>query len=102
MVLISRWSEIGERRRSALGVRSSRGALGQPGAKTYDPRSGDQDQDARTARRRARAAQQARIPLRRLGTPEEVAEVALFLASDRASYVTGAIVPMDGGSNPVL
>ena len=48
------------------------------------------------------AAQQARIPLRRLGTPEEVAEVALFLASDRASYVTGAIVPMDGGSNPVL
>jgi len=48
------------------------------------------------------AAQQARIPMRRLGTPEEVAEVALFLASDRASYVTGAIVPMDGGSNPVL
>jgi NAD(P)-dependent dehydrogenase (short-subunit alcohol dehydrogenase family) len=48
------------------------------------------------------AAQQARIPLRRLGTPEEVAEVVLFLASDRASYVTGAIVPMDGGSNPVL
>jgi NAD(P)-dependent dehydrogenase (short-subunit alcohol dehydrogenase family) len=46
--------------------------------------------------------QQARIPLRRLGTPEEVARVALFLASDAASYVTGAIVPMDGGSNPVI
>src|SRR5512144_415197 len=30
----------------------------------------------------------SRIPLRRLGTPEEVAQVALFLASDRASYVT--------------
>jgi NAD(P)-dependent dehydrogenase (short-subunit alcohol dehydrogenase family) len=45
---------------------------------------------------------QARIPLGRLGTPEEVAEVALFLASDAASYVTGAIVPMDGGSNPVI
>jgi NAD(P)-dependent dehydrogenase (short-subunit alcohol dehydrogenase family) len=48
------------------------------------------------------AAQQERLPLRRLGTPEEVAEVVLFLASDRASYVTGAIVPMDGGSNPVI
>lgn len=48
------------------------------------------------------AAQEARIPLRRLGTPEEVADVAVFLASARASYVTGAIVPMDGGSNPVL
>jgi NAD(P)-dependent dehydrogenase (short-subunit alcohol dehydrogenase family) len=45
---------------------------------------------------------QARIPLGRLGTPEEVARVALFLASDQASYVTGAIVPMDGGANPVI
>jgi NAD(P)-dependent dehydrogenase (short-subunit alcohol dehydrogenase family) len=45
---------------------------------------------------------QAKIPLGRLGTPEEVAKVALFLASDAASYVTGAIVPMDGGSNPVI
>jgi len=45
---------------------------------------------------------QARIPLGRMGTPEEVARVALFLASAEASYVTGAIVPMDGGSNPVI
>ena len=48
------------------------------------------------------AAQQARIPLRRLGKPEEVAEVVLFLASGRASYVTGAIVPMDGANTPVI
>jgi len=48
------------------------------------------------------AAQQARIPLRRLGKPEEVAEVVLFLASERASYVTGAIVPMDGGGGAVI
>jgi len=43
----------------------------------------------------------ARIPMGRLGTPEEVAQVALFLASARASYVTGAIVPMDGGAGAV-
>ena len=46
--------------------------------------------------------QQARIPLRRLGTPEEVAEVVLFLASSHASYVTGAIIPMDGGAAAVI
>ncbi|HTP99851.1 MAG TPA: SDR family oxidoreductase [Casimicrobiaceae bacterium] len=47
------------------------------------------------------AQAQAKIPLRRLGTPEEVAKVALFLACDDASYVTGAIVPMDGGAGSV-
>lgn len=46
--------------------------------------------------------QQARIPLRRFGTPEEVAQVALFLASPQASYVTGAIIPMDGGAGAVI
>ena len=46
--------------------------------------------------------QQARIPLRRLATPEEIAQMALFLASPRASYVTGAIVPMDGGAAAVI
>ena len=48
------------------------------------------------------AQQQARIPLRRLGTPEEIAQVALFLASQQASYVTGAIIPMDGGAGAVI
>lgn len=36
-------------------------------------------------------------PLGRIGTPEEVAKMALFLASDDSSFVTGAIMPVDGG-----
>ena len=43
-----------------------------------------------------------RIPLGRYGHPEEVANTALFLASDRASYVTGALVTMDGGLTPMV
>jgi 3-oxoacyl-[acyl-carrier protein] reductase len=39
----------------------------------------------------------ATIPLRRLGTTREIGDVVCFLASDRASYLTGALIPVDGG-----
>jgi NAD(P)-dependent dehydrogenase (short-subunit alcohol dehydrogenase family) len=44
------------------------------------------------------AAREERIPLGRLGKPEEVAEVAVWLCSDTASFVIGAAVVVDGGT----
>jgi len=37
------------------------------------------------------------IPMRRIGTPEDVAGVVVFLASDEAAYITGQVVRVDGG-----
>jgi NAD(P)-dependent dehydrogenase (short-subunit alcohol dehydrogenase family) len=45
----------------------------------------------------ARAAVEGRVPMGRLGTPEEIAAVIAFLASSDASFMTGAAVPVDGG-----
>jgi NAD(P)-dependent dehydrogenase (short-subunit alcohol dehydrogenase family) len=39
----------------------------------------------------------AQAPLKRLGIPEDIANVIVFLASPRAAYVTGIMVPVDGG-----
>ncbi|MER7920885.1 MULTISPECIES: SDR family oxidoreductase [unclassified Streptomyces] len=44
-----------------------------------------------------RAANESRIPLRRYGAPEEFGRVAAFLLSPAASYLTGLMVPVDGG-----
>jgi NAD(P)-dependent dehydrogenase (short-subunit alcohol dehydrogenase family) len=38
------------------------------------------------------------IPLHRMGTPEEIAEAIVFLASDKATFVTGATLAADGGA----
>ena len=39
----------------------------------------------------------ASIPLRRLGTPREIGDLVTFLSSDRGAYITGAVIPVDGG-----
>jgi 3-oxoacyl-[acyl-carrier protein] reductase len=56
----------------------------------FDALSGDPDE--------VRARQSQLIPLRRYGEPEEFARVAAFLLSPAASYITGAMIPVDGGA----
>ena len=45
----------------------------------------------------------ASVPLGRMGTTQDVADLCDFLCSDRASYITGAVIPVDGGAilNPM-
>jgi 3-oxoacyl-[acyl-carrier protein] reductase len=48
----------------------------------------------------ARKAYLSRIPLRREGTPEEIASVVAFLLSERSSYITGQVIDVNGGLYP--
>jgi NAD(P)-dependent dehydrogenase (short-subunit alcohol dehydrogenase family) len=52
----------------------------------------------------AEALQQSvgRVAMGRLAEPEEIAAVAVFSASPRASYLTGVVIGMDGASSPVI
>jgi NAD(P)-dependent dehydrogenase (short-subunit alcohol dehydrogenase family) len=55
----------------------------------------DRDPDPASARSR----NVERHPLGRLGVPEDVAELALFLAADRSGWITGGVFPIDGGAS---
>jgi 3-oxoacyl-[acyl-carrier protein] reductase len=52
---------------------------------------------AESFKRRSRADSMNEIPLKRFGSPRELAEVVAFLASARAAYITGTTIPVDGG-----
>ena len=44
-----------------------------------------------------KAAAVSRVPLKRAGLPEEIAQAIVFLASEKASFITGASIAVDGG-----
>jgi len=50
----------------------------------------------------ARARAIARIPMGRMASPEDIANAAVFLASDKARYMTGITITMDGATTPVI
>ena len=74
----------------AFGVRVNAVAPGPIATEMLDQLASDAD---------ARAALIATVPLGRPGTPDEVVRIIMLLASEQASFVTGAIVPVDGGQS---
>ncbi|MFI8004187.1 SDR family oxidoreductase [Streptomyces sp. NPDC086010] len=80
--------ELGPRGIRVVGVLPSR--IDTDRVRELDALSGDAEA--------ARTANEARIPLRRYGTPEEFGRTAAFLLSPAASYLTGIMVPVDGGA----
>ncbi|MFI6283866.1 SDR family oxidoreductase [Streptomyces sp. NPDC051018] len=79
--------ELGPRGIRVVGLLPSR--IDTDRIRELDALSGDADS--------ARTANESNIPLRRYGTPEEFGRVAAFLLSPAASYLTGLMVPVDGG-----
>ena len=53
--------------------------------------------DQETDREANQAMMEKLTPLGRIGQPEEIANAALFLLSDEASFITGVALPVDGG-----
>jgi 3-oxoacyl-[acyl-carrier protein] reductase len=84
-MLADEWGPSGVRINGILPVRIATDRVRQ-----LDAQSGDPDE--------VRARKSQDIPLRRYGNPVEFGRVAAFLLSPAASYITGAMVPVDGGS----
>jgi 3-oxoacyl-[acyl-carrier protein] reductase len=80
--------ELGPRGIRVNGLLPGRIATGR--VRELDTRSGDPDA--------VRAELSQRIPLRRYGTPEEFGRVAAFVLSPAAAYLTGTMIPVDGGA----
>ncbi|WP_371606544.1 SDR family oxidoreductase [Streptomyces sp. NBC_01213] len=80
--------ELGPRGVRVFGVLPSR--IDTDRVRELDALSGDAEA--------SRTANEARIPLRRYGTPEEFGKTSAFLLSPAASYLTGIMVPVDGGA----
>jgi 3-oxoacyl-[acyl-carrier protein] reductase len=80
--------ELGPRGIRVNGLLPGRIATGR--VRELDSRSGDPDA--------VRAELSQRIPLRRYGTPEEFGRVAAFVLSPAAGYLTGTMIPVDGGA----
>jgi NAD(P)-dependent dehydrogenase (short-subunit alcohol dehydrogenase family) len=90
---------------SAYGPQGVRVNAVNPGATLTDRLKAGMETDARAAgitpdEALKRATERA--PLGRLAEPDEIANAVLFLASDRASYVTGAVLAMDGAAHPIV
>jgi 3-oxoacyl-[acyl-carrier protein] reductase len=80
--------ELGPRGVRVVGLLPGRMATGR--VRELDARDGDPDE--------VRAANSQTIPLRRYGEPAEFGRVAAFVLSPAASYVTGVMIPVDGGA----
>jgi 3-oxoacyl-[acyl-carrier protein] reductase len=80
--------ELGPRRIRVVGLLPGKMATGR--VRELDARHGDPDE--------VRAANSLTIPLRRYGEPAEFGAVAAFVLSPAASYLTGAMIPVDGGA----
>ncbi|MFF8509079.1 SDR family oxidoreductase [Streptomyces sp. NPDC015492] len=81
-------NDLGPRGIRVIGLLPSR--IDTDRVRFLDSLSGDADA--------ARAANEQEIPLRRYGTPEEFGRTAAFLLSPAASYLTGLMIPVDGGA----
>jgi len=95
----------------SVGLASAYGRLGirvnaiNPGVTLSERAKAGHAAEAKTlgiTEEQARQQGEQRIPLGRYARPEEIAAVAVFLASDRASYVTGTVISMDGASTATI